>query len=37
MNLLFSFEIIGAPRWAPPCGKWQEIFEVEEKHDRVLR
>ena len=37
MNLLLSFEIIEALRWVPPCGKWQEVSEVEEKHDRVLR
>ena len=37
MNLPFFFEIIEVPHRASLCRKWQEISEVEEKHDRVLR
>ena len=37
MNLPFFFEIIEVSHRAPLCRKWQEISEVEEKHDRVLR
>ena len=37
MSLLFSFEIIEVPHRAPLCRKWQEISEIEEKHDHVLR